>query len=70
MYHYTFADNLCRLCKERCISVDELSEKIDLSPRQISRYRNGDFKNLSVDTLIRIAIVLEVSANDLLYRLD
>lgn len=65
MYRYTFAENLCRLCKERQISVNELAEKIEKSPRQISRYRNGQCGTISLDTLAKIASVLQVQIADL-----
>ena len=66
MYQYTFADNLCKLCKEQNITVDELAYAIEKSPRQINRYRNGQCKNLSLNTIIKIATVLNVSIQDLL----
>lgn len=66
MYQYKFADNLCRLCKEQHISVEELADKIEKSPRQISRYRNGQCGNLSLATLARIADVLHVNITELL----
>lgn len=65
MYKYIFAENLCRLCKERQISVDELADKIEKSPRQINRYRNGGCENISLRTLAKIAAVLNVSITDL-----
>ena len=66
MYRYVFADNLCRLCKEKQISVNSLAEAIDKSPRQISRYRNGQCENLSLATLYKIARLLDVNISDLL----
>jgi DNA-binding Xre family transcriptional regulator len=66
MYQYKFADNLCRLCKEQHISVEELADKIEKSPRQVSRYRNGQCGNLSLSTLAKIATALNVSITDLL----
>ena len=66
MYEYIFADNLCRLCNEKHISVNELADKIGKSPRQINRYRNGQCKNISVKTLSEIAGILNVSIHDLL----
>ena len=68
MYHYIFADNLCRLCKERQISVEELADRIDKSPRQINRYRNGQCENISLQTLAKIATELDVSIADLFLR--
>ena len=66
MYQYTFADNLCRICKERQISVNELADAIGKSPRQINRYRNGQCENISLGTLAKIASVLNVSLTQLL----
>ena len=66
MYQYTFADNLCRLCEEKHISINELADKINKSPRQINRYRNGQCENISLKTLSKIANVLDVSIIDLL----
>lgn len=66
MYQYVFADTLCRLCKEQHISVLELADKIEKSPRQINRYRNGQCENISLSTLVKIAKVLNISVSDLL----
>ena len=68
MYQYRFADNLCRLCKEQNISVDELAGKIEKSPRQVNRYRNGQCENLSLETMAKIASVLNVSIIELLFK--
>ena len=65
MYQYKFAENLCRICKERHISVNELAEKIEKSPRQVNRYRNGQCENVSLNTLAKIASVLHISITDL-----
>ena len=65
MYQYIFADNLCRLCKEKHISVEELADAIGKSPRQVNRYRNGQCENLSLRTIAKIAEVLNVSIAEL-----
>ena len=65
MYQYHFADNLCRLCKEKHISVEELADAIEKSPRQVSRYRNGQCENLSLRNIAKIAKVLDVSISEL-----
>ena len=65
MYQYLFADNLCRLCKEKHISVNELADAIEKSPRQVNRYRNGQCENLSLSTIAKIAKVLDVSITEL-----
>ena len=66
MSQYVFADNLCRLCKERNISVNDLADAIGKSPRQINRYRNGQCKNIPLASLEDIARVLQVSVAELL----
>lgn len=66
MYQYTFADNLCRICREKQISVNELADAIGKSPRQINRYRNGQCENISLATLETIASTLNVSMSELL----
>ena len=70
MYQYIFADNLCRLCKEQHISVNELADKIEKSPRQINRYRNGQCEHLSLGTLAKIADVLGVRVGDLFLQVQ
>ena len=66
MYQYHFANNLCKLCDKRHISIDELAERIGKSSRQISRYRNGQCQNITLATLEKIADALEVSLIELL----
>ena len=66
MYHFIFADNLARLCKEQGCSVNALARAIGKSPRQVNRYRNGQCENISLKTLAKIAAVLDVSITDLL----
>ena len=65
MDQFIFADNLCRLCRQKKISVEQLAEAIEKSPRQINRYRNGQCKNISLATLSKIAAVLDVDLADL-----
>lgn len=66
MYQYNFANNLCELCDNRHISIDELAELIGKSSRQVSRYRNGQCQNIKLSTLEQIADVLEVPITELL----
>ena len=66
MYQYRFADNLCRLCKERHLTVEMLAAAIKKSPRQVNRYRNGQCDNISLRTLYNIATVLCVNITELL----
>lgn len=65
MYQYYFADNLCRLCKEKHLSAEELADAIGKSPRQVSRYRNGQCENIPLSTIVKIAEVLNVSVSEL-----
>ena len=51
MYQYIFANNLCRICRDRNISIEALAEAIDKSPRQVSRYRSGQCENISLKTM-------------------
>ena len=66
MYQFKLADNLCKFCSERKISVNELADAIGKSPRQVNRYRNGQCENISLCTLAKIASVLNISIADLL----
>lgn len=66
MYQYIFAENLCRLCRERGISVERLAEYIGKSPRQVNRYRNGQCLNISLSTMQDIAAVLGIELTELL----
>jgi transcriptional regulator with XRE-family HTH domain len=68
MDQYIIAENLCQLCKERHISVNALAEAIGKSPRQVNRYRNGQFQHISLDTLAKIADVLHVNVAKLFDR--
>lgn len=63
---YKIADNIAKYQKLRHMSNEKLAEAIQKSPRQISRIRNGQCKNLSVETLEKIALALDVEAQQLL----
>lgn len=67
MYQYVFANNLCRLCKERNINITQFAEAIDKSPRQVNRYRNAQCENISLSTMEKIANVLQVHIIELLH---
>ncbi len=67
MYQYVFANNLCRLCKERNINITQFAEAIDKSPRQVNRYRNAQCENISLSTMEKIATVLDVHIIELLH---
>lgn len=66
MDQFILADNLCRLCRQKHISVENLAEAIGKSPRQVNRYRNGQCKNISIVTLKQLADALDVPLADLL----
>lgn len=66
MYQYVFARNLCRICQEKHISTEELAEAIGRSPRQVSRYRNGQCENISLRTMENAAAFLGVPLSELI----
>lgn len=65
-YLYILSTNLCRICDEKNVSIFQLAEAIDKSPRQISRYRNGQCSNISLSTLVKISKYLDISLVELL----
>lgn len=65
MYQYIFANNLCRICRDRNISIEAFAEAIDKSPRQVSRYRSGQCENISLKTMESAASFLGVSLSEL-----
>lgn len=50
---------------ERGYSQKELSEKIDFSQKEISRYERGEIKRLNYDFLKAIAKVFEIRIDEL-----
>lgn len=66
MYQYIFANNLCRICQKKHISIEELAEAIGKSPRQVSRYRSGQCDNLSLKTMEKTAVFLDVALSELI----
>lgn len=63
----TFGQKLRQLRKEKELSQDELSEKINVDGRHISRYENGRFMP-SADVIVKIAEVFNVSIDYLLFE--
>ena len=59
-------DRLKELKKNKGLSVKQISEMTKLPERTVSRIFSGDTANPYVDTLHRIATVLEVSLDDIL----
>ena len=51
------------LCKQKCISINDLAEKVGIKRESISRIING--ANTTTETLENISKVLEVSVNEL-----
>lgn len=66
MDKHNIADNICRLCREKNVSVEALAESIGKSPRQVNRYRNGQCENIPIETLSAIADTLDTTIADLL----
>lgn len=66
MYQYLLANNLCRLCDEKQISIDQLAEVIGKSSRQVSRYRSGQCTNITLATIEKISNALQVPISELL----
>lgn len=66
MDRYTIARNICRLCEEQQICVEQLAEMIGKSTRQINRYRNGQCKTIPLDVLNALADALHTTIPELL----
>lgn len=66
MDRFKVADNICRLCQEQNISTEDLAEAIGKSPRQVSRYRSGQCRAISFETLSAIAEALNTHISVLL----
>ena len=57
---------LDRVMADRKMSVNELSQRIDISPVNISRMRRGHIKAVRFSTMERICEVLQCQPGDLL----
>ena len=68
MDKYILAENMCRLCKEQNISVEQLAELIGKSPRQVNRYRNGQSDAIPFTVISAIADALHTSPARLLSK--
>ena len=66
MDNYVIADNICKFCQQKQITVEQLAEAIGKSTRQVNRYRNAQCKNISVSTLSEIAKTLQISLAELI----
>ena len=64
-----FGDNLARCRKLAGISQDELSVRASLHRTEISQLERG-LRIARIDTLIKLAVSLEVSADELLVGIE
>jgi transcriptional regulator with XRE-family HTH domain len=64
-----FGDNLVRCRKRTGISQDELSVRASVHRTEISQLERG-LRVARIDTLIKLSVSLEVSADDLLAGID
>jgi transcriptional regulator with XRE-family HTH domain len=65
----TFGDNLARLRKAAAVSQDELSVRASIHRTEVSQLERG-LRVARIDTLIKLAVSLEVSTDDLLAGID
>ncbi len=59
-------DNLKEIKKAKGMSVKQIAEQTNLPERTVSRIFSGDTPNPYIDTIHRIAIVLDCSLDDIL----
>lgn len=64
-----FGDNLARCRKRADLSQDELSVRASVHRTEISQLERG-LRVARIDTLIKLAVSLEVSADELLVGID
>jgi transcriptional regulator with XRE-family HTH domain len=64
-----FGDNLARCRKRADLSQDELSVRASVHRTEISQLERG-LRVARIDTLIKLAVSLEVSADELLAGID
>jgi transcriptional regulator with XRE-family HTH domain len=64
-----FGDNLVRCRKRADLSQDELSVRASVHRTEISQLERG-LRIARIDTLIKLAVSLEVSADELLAGID
>lgn len=60
-----FGDNLARIRREADVSQDELSIRASIHRTEVSQLERG-LRVARIDTLIKLAVSLEVSADELL----
>lgn len=59
----TIGKKIRQIRKEKGLSQEELSEKIDISPRHMCTIENGN-SFPSIETFIKIAEILDININD------
>ena len=64
-----FGDNLARCRKRADLSQDELSVRASVHRTEISQLERG-LRIARIDTLVKLAVSLEVSADELLVGID
>jgi transcriptional regulator with XRE-family HTH domain len=64
-----FGDNLARARKRADLSQDELSVRASVHRTEISQLERG-LRVARIDTLVKLAVSLEVSADELLTGID
>ena len=64
-----FGDNLARCRKQADLSQDELSVRASVHRTEISQLERG-LRVARIDTLVKLAVSLEVSADELLAGID
>lgn len=60
----SFGEKIKRLRQKRKLTQEQLAEKIDISPRNLSKIEVGDCF-VKVETLEKLLVALEVSAEEL-----
>jgi transcriptional regulator with XRE-family HTH domain len=64
-----FGDNLARIRREADVSQDQLSVRASIHRTEVSQLERG-LRVARIDTLIKLAVSLEVSADELLAGID
>ena len=62
---YKFANNLTKIRENKRLSQEDLAFLSGISCRSISRIENGQIKEPSMDTLLKLSASLEVDLVDL-----
>ena len=62
------SENIARIRRKRGISQETLAKKVDKSKQSIYLLENGEIQRPNVETIQKIAEVLEVSITELLKK--